>query len=417
MPIMEMLLLLVVLQPQTYGDEETSFSEIERTRILQHLMQPLPANASNSVADDPAAARLGQFLFYDTRFSANGEIACATCHKPALGFSDGLPRSRGLGLVKRHAQSLWNVAHQGWFFWDGRADSLWAQALAPIEDPMEMGFSRLAMVHMIYADPELRQAYTDLFGAMPDLADQKRFPASGKPKGEGQTEWDGMDVADQRQIDVVFANLGKSIEAFERRLVTSASSFDRFLEHLLNGEPTDEEDFPAAARRGLKLFVGKARCRLCHNGPTFSDGQFHNTGVPPLDGSLPKDPGRYEGVPLVKADPFNSLGQHSDDQKAGAKVRFLQRQPENWGQFKTPGLRNVAQSAPYMHQGQFNSLEGVVAFYTTLENQVRMGHHRDTLLVPLDLNEQEQADLVAFLKSLTADPADSALMQQPQSPR
>jgi len=395
--------------------DDGDFTDAERARILQHALTPLPPAVSNRVADDPAAAKLGQFLFYDPRFSANGKVACATCHNPELGFADGRQRSLGLGLVPRHAQSLWNTAYQRWFFWDGRADSLWAQALSPIEDDLEMGSSRLALAHFVYEDAQLRAAYQNLFGAMPDLADRQRFPPSGKPRpGPTQAAWGAMDEVDRRAVDEVFANLGKSIAAFERLLVTGESPFDRFLASMGSGER--EATFTASARRGLRLFVGKARCRLCHSGPAFSDGEFHNTGVPPLEGPVPRDPGRYQGVPLVKDDPFNGAGVYSDGAAAGDKVRFLERQPENWGQFKTPGLRNVALSPPYMHQGQFASLEEVVDFYATLDRQVRMGHHRDTLLISLDLSARERADLIAFLKSLTADPPDPLLLRPPDAP-
>ena len=158
------------------------FSEAERKKILQHSPLPAPkADRSNAVAEDPAAAHFGQFLFYDTRLSADGEVSCATCHDPEQGWGDGRAQVEIAGLFPRQAPTLWNTAYNRWFFWDGRADSQWAQALGPLENPLEHATSRLEVAHLIYDDPALRSAYEGVFGAMPNVSDLSRFPASGRP--------------------------------------------------------------------------------------------------------------------------------------------------------------------------------------------------------------------------------------------
>ena len=186
------------------------------------------------------------------------------------------------------------------------------------------------------------------------------------------------------------------------------SPFDDFAEGLRTGDESKLAALSPAAQRGMVLFMGRANCRLCHFGPNFSDGEFHSTGIPPRHGGELHDPARYEGVPLVKSDPFATTGPHSDDptSRQARRVRSLVRSSEQWGQFRTPSLRNVALSPPYMHEGQLATLEDVVRHYSTLENAVLPDHHQEQLLVPLHLTEAEIAELVAFLEALTgADPA------------
>src|SRR6185295_4609951 len=134
-----------------------------------------------------------------------------------------------------------------------------------------------------------------------------------------------------------------------------------------------------AARQGLKLFLGKANCRLCHSGPNFTDGEFHNIGIPPLRGGLTAD--RFAAIEEVRRNPFNTSGRFSDDRELGVKkLDYLPNLQETWGQIKTPSLRNVAKTAPYMHHEQFGSLEEVVRFYSTLKALVQAGHSERFIL-------------------------------------
>src|SRR4029077_12353158 len=167
----------------------------------------------------PAAA-LGQFLFFDTRFSANSKVSCATCHQPARGFSDGQPLETALGRGTRNTPTLLNAAFNHWFFWDGRADSLWSQALQPLENPREVGGDRLHIAHLIAGDERLSAAYQRVFGKLPPLADTARFPAHARPDPDPQSAaaraWQAMEPADRTEVNRVFSNLGKAIEAYER---------------------------------------------------------------------------------------------------------------------------------------------------------------------------------------------------------
>ncbi len=365
-----------------------------------------PPDPTNRWAEVPEAAEFGRRLFYDPRFSGAGDVSCATCHQPDRAWTDGRSLALGAAQTSRHAPSLHNAAHQRWLFWDGRADSLWAQALGPLEDEREHAGSRLQYAHTIYGDPRLRGNYERIFGALPDLSDAARFPAEGRPVGDPdhphQRAWDAMRSEDRDAVTEVFVRMGKAIAAFERRMVTAQAPFDVFVEGVRVGDIEKQAALEPTARDGLRLFLGEARCHLCHDGPLFSDLEFHVTGAPPLDPSLPEDLGRAAGISALAEDDFNGTGRWSDDPggQARYKVEMLP-DPEGWrSAFKTPSLRNVAKTAPYMHQGQLASLEEVLDFYSTLEG-ADLSDAREQLLEPLDLGEEQRVALMAFLRSLT----------------
>ena len=236
-------------------------------------MKSLP-DPSNRVADNTDAAALGQKLFFDKRFSANGQVACASCHKPELYFTDGLKTSQGIGTVKRNAPTIVGASFHTWFFHDGRADSLWSQALGPMEDRQEHGGSRTQYAHIIYNDPTYRKSYEKLFGKMPDLSDSKRFPAHAGPVKDKQllTAWKAMSEKDRKAITLVYVNLGKAIAAYERQLKPAASRFDNYVKAALeNNQEQMGKIMTVEEVAGLKLFLGKANCTICHNGPLFTD--------------------------------------------------------------------------------------------------------------------------------------------------
>ena len=355
----------------------------ETERILRHspLGKP-PPDPTNALADSPAAARLGQRLFFDARLSGDGMSSCASCHDPRLGFADGQPLPE---KGARHVPALVNLAWQRWFFWDGRVDSLWAQARQPIESPDELGGSREALARLLALDPTLAREYEALLGA--------RAP-------------------DHEPVRVL-ANAGKALAAYLRRLESRDSAFDRYAAALAKGDEEAMAAYPASARRGLSIFVGRGNCSLCHAGPNFSDAEFHDTGLAPLGGGKLFDAGRMAGVEKLLADPFNAAGAFSDerDGERARELATLARGSGLWGQFKTPTLRSVALSPPYMHQGQLATLRDVVRFYSTLEGGVPAGHHREQVLKPLELTEPEIDDLVAFLESLTGAPLPEELLR------
>ena len=396
---------------------------IDARRLARFSPLPAPpADPTNRVADDPRAARLGRYLFFDPGLSRDGTVACATCHDPARAFSDGKPVAETLGRGTRRTPSIVNAAYMRWLFWDGRADSLWSQAVEPIENPIEMGGDRVALARHLLGHAELRAAYEALFGALPELADARRFPAHARPDPEHAQEahhlaWTAMSEADRAAIDRVFANVGKAIAAYERRLVRGDAPFDRYVRGLREGFG-EEGVLEEAARRGLALFLGRAGCAQCHSGANFSDSEFHATGAPPGPHGDPQDAGRYAGAERWVVSPWNAAGPHSDEREgpAARRVSGLRRGSETWGEFRTPSLRNLAGRAPYMHAGQFPTLEDVVRFYSTLEGAVGRSHHQERVLVPLNLEEPEVADLVAFLRSLEGAPLDPSLLQAPASP-
>ena len=394
-----------------------------RERRIAMRMSPLPSvppSPTNRFADDPGARRLGQRLFFDPALSSSGEVACSTCHDPAFGFSDGRPLAKGVAMIERHTQSLLNVAYNRWFLWDGRADSLRSQALVPMEEPREMGSTRTTVAHYLFDSPTLRAAYESLFGPLPDLSDDERFPLAARPM-PGDMEhphhraWLGMSEQDRTSIDRVFANVGKAIAAYERQLISKNSAFDRFVDGLRENDPKKLAELSPSAQRGFRLFIGKANCRTCHFGSNFTDREFHNTRVPPLEGQIPSDPGRHRGIEKLLASPFNAKSVYSD-QRSGPvrqKLDSLVNGPRFWASFKTPTLRGVSRSAPYMHQGQFGSLRRVVEYYNTLEGAIVLDHHAETVLVPLGLTEGEIDDLVSFLESLEGQPLPSNLVRRP----
>jgi cytochrome c peroxidase len=383
---------LLILLVVGCGDRDPFADAEVRARILAHAgLGAVPSDPSNAVADDPAAARLGQALFYDPRLSADGHVSCGTCHDPNRGWSNGQRFGQGLDKTRRHVPTLWNAAWQRWFFWDGRADSMWSQSLKPLEAPGEHGTSRTGIVGLMAGDAALREAYEGIFGALPELEPE-----------------------DRAGVDRAFANVGKAIAAYERRIVSRGSAFDRFAERLRAGDPNAPELLDARARRGLLLFVGRAGCHNCHAGPNFTDGEFHDTGLAAGPGE-PMDGGRAEAVAALTADPFNTIGTFADGDRSDPQraVRFLSPRPEQRGQFKTPTLREVAHTAPYMHDGRFATLVDVVSHYSTLEGARFTGHHRESLLRPLLLDESEAADLVAFLESLSGEPLAAELVGPP----
>jgi cytochrome c peroxidase len=401
-----------------------TFSDSQRARIRRHSPLPAPPpDPTNRFADDPAAAHLGQYLFFDTRLSGNGALACASCHEADLGLADGQAFGQGVGLTDRHVQSLFNVGHNRWYYWAGEVDSLWSQALRPIEAVNEMDGNRAAVVQLITQDEQLRRAYESVFGPMPDVSDVGRFPVAARPIPDDPDHphavaWASMEPVDQHTVDSIYANVGKAIAAYERRLTSRDAPFDTFAAGLIDDDPDKLTALSPSAQRGLQLFVGRANCRICHAGPNFTDGEFHNLGLPEHDGGMPRDSGRFDGARKVQFDRFNAKSPFSDEQKGEGAMQLetLIAGPEQWGQFKTPSLRSVALTGPYMHQGQFTTLQDVVEYYSTLEQMVQMGHHQEVLLQPLNLTDQEEADLVAFLRSLTGQPLDPALLSQPAHP-
>ena len=388
--------LLFITACVSFGQAQWNDDELATLRRLWIGSLPaLPADPSNQYADKPEAAALGQKLFFDTRFSSNGKVACATCHLPDKRFQDGTPLAQGVGTNNRRTMTIIGAAYSPWFFWDGRKDSQWAQALGPMESSVEHGGNRTRYAHLIsefYADE-----YTALFGHLPDLSN---LPRNAGPVAdlEAAANWEAISPTDREAVTRLYVNMGKSIAAYERFLLPGESRFDQYVEAVL------EDDYQTANKiltseeiAGLKLFIGEAHCTNCHNGPLFTNNDFHNTGIPAADG-LPEDYGRATGAPQVMADEFNCLSIYSDAQpEQCSELNFLvldEHQQER--QFKPPSLRNVFDRGPYMHAGQFVTLEEVLHHYNTAP-KAPAGHSE---LEPLNLSERQIAQLIALLKTL-----------------
>lgn len=412
-----------------------------------------------------ATAALGRALFFDRRLSRNGEVSCASCHVPELGFTDGRVMGEGLSQVERNTPTLLNVYRGGWLFWDGRADSLESQALQPLENPREHGFTRTEVVNLLVR--HYRDAYESVFGPLPkrlvgavplsaamppgtrvdvsanmldyglatlgDLTVFNGIIAAASAAGERpsayvlghyinspvpesarslQAAWTELPKAIRQAVDQVYVGVGRAIGAFERGLVANGSPFDRFSMGWKGDFAPESAFVDGFGRRelaGLRLFAGPGQCLLCHNGPGFSDGQFHNIGLPDRDRR--PDYGRTAGVPRVLADPFNCRSEYYQgearitESETCREAGFLDTEnPEMLGAFKTPTLRNLALTAPYTHDGRFASLREVLLHYNALDATPAIGHTEETLK-PLKFDEQQLADLEAFLLSLTSPAA------------
>ena len=350
------------------------FSDAELRAILHHGPWPAPwsPDPSNRVSGSPEAIAFGEHLFFEPRLSPSGKVLCATCHAPFRAWQDARARAFGLAEAERNTQSLFNVRHNRWFGWDGAGDSLWAQSIRPILEAREMGGSQAEAAVLVRGDPELACRFRRTFGEPPPAADED-----------------------------VLAGIGKALAAFQETIVSGRSPFDDFRDALSRNDFSSMKKYPEAAQRGLRIFVGRGNCSACHFGPAFSNGEFHDTGVPFfVRGGV--DPGRHGGVKKLRANVFNLLGAHNDDRSGSSavKTRQVALEHRNFGEFKVPSLRNVAQTAPYMHNGSLATLADVVRHYSGI-NADRLHSDGESLLKPLRLSAGEAADLVAFLESLT----------------
>jgi cytochrome c peroxidase len=346
------------------------WTESERAVIL--AMSPIPAppaRPTNAVADDPRAAALGARLFFDTGLSRSGTVACSTCHDPARRFTDGKRVAAALGTGTRNTPTIESAAWQTWYFWDGRADSAWAQATGPLTHPDEHGLdaagvrARVAEAHA--------EAYAAVFGPLPDDAER------------------------------VLVEVGKALEAYERTLRPPEAPLDRYVADLRAGRASAA--LTPAQEEGLRVFL-RSGCANCHHGPWLTDHQFHNLGLPSRT-TVGIDPGRARGAALVKQDPRNCAGTWADRTPGSAddgdppcpELQYLDPSFPDWpSAFKTPTLRGVGATAPYMHDGQLGSLGAVVTFYDALPGSALVGH-RETILRPLGLGADARASLEAFL--------------------
>ena len=377
------------IESSTQTPDFFNADEWEIIMNLSPLPNAPPPNPTNRFADDPMAAEIGQRFFFDFRFSKHGTIACSTCHSPFYAFADIESTSFATDRGTRNTPTVLNAAYNEWQLWDGRSETMWAQALFALEGEGEMAGTRLQYAHVIHQ--HYKAEYEAIFGPLPELEDGTRFPPNGKP---GDPAFDSMSEADQVAVNTVFSNIGKSVEAYQRLLITPDAPFDRYV-------AGNEEAISVEAKRGLKIFVGKGGCVGCHNTPRFTDNKFHNIGVPE---GMEEDKGRFQGIPKLLNNMFNSAGMYSDSRAASEQMLgLIEAKPEDQGAFRTPTLRNVAITAPYFHTGEFPTLMSVIEFKNEEGFTSGFPGMPSAPMKPLGLSEQELNDLIAFLETLTGE--------------
>jgi cytochrome c peroxidase len=377
------------------GTSSQSWSPEEQRQIdslwLGHLDSE-HTDPTNQYSDQVEAQIFGQRLFFDPQLSGNGTIACATCHKLEQRFADQAAFSHAIGQTERNTPSLVGVAFSPWFYWDGRRDSLWSQALEPIENPAEQGNHRLALALLMYTEG-YRDEYERVFGHLPKM--QSELHHDRRPPN---VVWGTLNQAQQDDVNRIFSNLGKAIAAYERLLLPGMSRFDAYVEALQKSHFSDADKLlTQSEQKGLRLFIGEAGCTQCHNGPLLTNNSFHNTGLLSSPGKIP-DVGRVRGLRKLLSDEFNCLGNYSDAPDSCAELQFVQTGSALLGAMKTPSLRNVVGTAPYGHAGQFPDLASVLSHYNIAANAM-IGHNEAK---PLNLSPWEIAQLEAFILTLDA---------------
>lgn len=382
----------------------------EELGILRSLRLPNEwkvNDPSNNYLHNSQAALLGELLFADTQLSRSKQIACASCHQPKHYFT--LAHNSDISIDKQ-VPSLLGVANFNWFMLDGSADSLWAQALRPLESHIEHGGTRTQYaLHVLSHYPQL---YRAAFRHIPEELVNIPLPEQASPTSQHLTEqeqWQQLDTHTQEAINRVFANIGKSLAAYQATLWPGDSRFDRFIDQITTsiGKPVDAQVslLNADEIAGLKIFISEqGQCLRCHNGPLLSNGDFHATTVLLPHPAAQK--GRLAGVEHAIADPFNCLGSYSDSESAQCKELLFSKRAtyELKGATKVPTLRNVAATAPYMHAGQFSTLTGVLNYYNRAATP--FGTHSD--LAPLKLLPYQLNQLEAFLLTLTEEPSNGS---------
>jgi cytochrome c peroxidase len=489
------------------GCEWTS-DEWAKLKTLSPLPRPTDdpdryGDRSNAYWNNDAAIALGHEFYFDPRFSGNASmvdtigqtvpyaraatgqpinISCATCHDPKRAGADftSAPNtvSIGAGWYDVNGEQSVNALYYPLLYWNGRSDSLWGQAAAVNESGVSMNSTRLANFWVIQNDAHYHSAYNAVFTGdpLPEVAPATTdVPLTGKP---GQAAFDGMTADNKRMVTRVHVNFAKAIGAYEYTLLSRDSAFDKFIEG-------DETAIPPAAKRGARLFVGKASCIDCHNGPLFSDGEFHDVGVPQVGDHVPtvtdcypgrtncdctpgaekgtcmpsgawsgllklaaaKDSTDTSGNPVINWNNFRRDSTWSDGAPDQAFIDKYYSPPTDArlkGTWRTPSLRDVAITAPYMHNGLYKTLDDVLWHYNVGGSASSAAQFnvpecapgatsdpdagapclpadagapgRAAQLKPLGLTEDEMDDLIAFLRTLTGAPLPLTQTSKPVPP-
>ncbi len=336
----------------------------ESTGILGLPDLPIPKNNLQS----EEKIRLGAKLYTDTRFSSDGTVSCGTCHKPDQAFTDRLKVSKGIKNLTgtRNAPTVLNAVFYKTQFWDGRRPDLESQSKDPLLNPVEHGLSSHEdLLKIVRSDQDYVTRFLSVFGV----------------------------EAQSISID----HIAKAIASFERTIISGDSPFDRYR------YGKDEKALSDSAKRGLEVYLGKGRCQDCHTigdaSAIFTDDKFHNLGV-----GFKRIQSKLEEILQKKAESKNKSASSDEEILTNLESSELGRfsvtgSSEDLGGFKTPSLRNIALTSPYMHDGSFSTLEQVIALY---DKGGESNPFLSSGIRPLELTPQEKTDLIAFLKSLTS---------------
>jgi cytochrome c peroxidase len=489
------------------GDSSCGWDDVDLARVaaLANLPTTAPPDSSNRYATDPGATALGKQFYFDTRFSGpstvldalnrtmpfgrapagqNAGVACITCHTAGHVGADPASApgdvSVGAGWTYNNALTTFNSAFYNLHLWNGRIDSLWAQAVADNENVLTTNGNRLktawlisdlygAAYQAVFTDNPLPmtgpssavQATLDttgqctlVGGACPTTCRTvtstttgapgcwPQFPLQGKPgKVPGcqtgdPTEpfgdaFDCMAMADQTSVTQILVNFGKAIAAYEGTLILGPSPFDQWAADLQAGHGDSSTAISGPAKIGAQLFVGKAGCSDCHNTPLFSDNLFHNVGVGQIGAGVPTVAdcpaggvcdcvapknclpfGATDGLQKLMANGFLRSSMWSDDKSYAPPAPPARP----IGGYRTPSLRNVSLTGPYMHDGSIATLADVVWHYNQGISDENTPGAPAASFKPLYLSDDEQAALVAFLESLASAPPPADVLAPPTLP-
>jgi cytochrome c peroxidase len=375
-------LLVVGLMASACENEDPfpTFDELDVLRELHTMPLRPPADPTNRLADNVQAASLGNRLFHDPKLSACGTVSCSSCHE-GDGRTVSTPLANGCngGVTGRNPPTILNVGHERWFMWDMRADRLWNQAILPMTSPIEMASTPTIVRGQLSSS--YQDEYTSLFGKTP-----------------AETE-----------DDEILANVGKLLQAYERTVNRTRSPFDEdVIRFIAAAETSQAEADNDPAFLGLKTFVRKGQCAVCHKGVTMTDHLFHNIGV---KDSSPGAPGQTAAVEAMLDWKFNAAGPYSDartghdaNRLGSLRSELAEKRAEMEGAYKTPTLRNVTLTAPYMHTGELATLDDVIEFYNKGGDELGsfVGTRTETI-VPLDLDDKEKEALKKLLESMTGN--------------
>ena len=359
-----------------YSDSSSALEFSAEEKAIIASFGPWPpetiSDSSNLLSGNPVAIQFGEALFFDHALGGESHLSCASCHDPGKAFTDGQTLGQGRSQLIRNTPTLVNLAGNRWFGWGGESDSLWSQSIRPILSPQEMSGSAESVRQLIIGQIRYVDYYAELFNRHPESDDAQ----------------------------IVLVNVAKALAAYQETIVTGRTAFDEFRDAILSDNQAQADKYPINAQHGLKIFIGKGQCFLCHQGPNFSNREFADIGIDFfIEGGV--DSGRYQGIREVKKSPYNLLGEFNDGNAAanGLAVRHVKLQHRNWGEFKIPGLREVSETAPYMHNGSLPDLRSVILHYSDIDES-RLHSDGEKILRPLHLSEADIESLIEFLKSL-----------------